>query len=244
MKKKLKVLLDGQGADETLLGYTRYTAAMSHKLTGMKKLRFFMQAKRKYQLSTSQLLSINFYFSNWPLRKKYAANKLKGIRSQYFDAIDEDFLKQLAAAYRNPLELQKLEITSTQIPALLRYEDRNSMHYSIETRLPFLDWELLEFNLSLPIDFKIQHGWSKYLIRDSMNKRLPDSITWRTNKFGFNSPDKEWLTASADFKKWVSESPILNAMFTDPLAVANLKNGMLWKMINIACWEKSYNVTI
>jgi asparagine synthase (glutamine-hydrolysing) len=243
-EQSLKVLLDGQGADETLLGYSRYIGAMGHQLSGINKLRFFIQAQEKYGLGISQLLAIYFYFSNWPVRKKYAANRLKGIQSKYFDTIDDDYFRHMAAAYKDPLELQKLEITSSQIPALLRYEDRNSMHFSIETRLPFLDWQLLEFNLSLPVDFKIKNGWSKYLVRDSMNKRLPDAITWRTKKLGFNAPDKAWLNASDEFKNWIKASPILNDMFKDPLAVSNLKNGMLWKMINIACWEKIYNVSI
>ncbi|CAN5676941.1 asparagine synthase (glutamine-hydrolyzing) [soil metagenome] len=243
-ERGLKVLLDGQGADETLFGYTKYIAAMGRQLSGADKLRFLMQAQKKYKLSRTHLLSIYYYFSNWPVRKKYAAYKLRGIRPHFFDSIDEPFFKRMADAYKNPLELQKLEIMSTQIPALLRYEDRNSMHYSIETRLPFLDWELVEFNLSLPIDFKIQNGWSKYPIRKSMDKRLPDDITWRKNKFGFNSPDKDWLNASDEFKIWIRESAILNKLFVNPLAIAHMKNGMLWKMINIACWEKIYNVTM
>lgn len=240
----LKVLLDGQGADETLFGYSRYIAAMARQLKGMDKWQFLMQAHKKYGLSSKQLLSIYFYFSNWPLRKKYAAHKLKGVRQKYFNQIDNTFFQGMADAYKDPLALQKLEITSSQIPALLRYEDRNSMHYSIETRLPFLDWQLLEFNLSLPIDFKIKHAWSKYLVRDSMNGRLPDTIAWRKNKLGFNSPDKEWLNARFNFEKLITDSAMLNQLFEKPLDVANHKNGMFWKMINISCWEKEFNVSL
>jgi asparagine synthase (glutamine-hydrolysing) len=240
----IKVLLDGQGADETLFGYTRYIAAMGHQLKGMDKVRFLIQAQKKYHLSRRYITSVYFYFTNWSIRKKYSLHKMGGIKPSFYNKIDESYFIKMANAYKNPLELQKLEITSSQIPALLRYEDRNSMHYSIETRLPYLDWELLEFNLSLPIDFKIKDGWSKHLIRNSMNNHLPDEISWRKNKFGFNSPDKDWLLASNDFIRWIKDSPILNQMFADPLAVSNLKNGMLWKMINIACWEKAYDVSI
>lgn len=240
----LKVLLDGQGADETLLGYGRYTAALGHNLKGINKLRFFAQASKKYRLSWKELLTMYFYFANWPMRKRHAAAKLKGIRPVYFENIDEDFFRQLSDAYKDPLQLQQLEITSTQIPALLRYEDRNSMHYSIETRLPFLDWQLVELNLSMPVGCKMRDGWSKYPIRDSMKGWLPDSITWRPNKLGFNAPDKEWLTASAQFGEWIKTSPVLNQMFADPLAVARLENGMFWKLLNIACWEQHYNMVL
>jgi asparagine synthase (glutamine-hydrolysing) len=240
----LKVLLDGQGSDETLLGYSRYTAALASQFSGISRLRFFAQARKKYNLSYSNLLKGYFYLPHYQLRKMMAERKLKGLRPAIFGEMNEAYLRNLSLAYKDPLELQKIEITSSQIPALLRYEDRNSMYYSIETRLPFLDWELLEFNLSMPLDFKVKDGWSKYPIRNSMDKQLPDAITWRTNKFGFNSPDSIWLKDTATFKKWIEESHILNHFFDNPFAIAKLENGMLWKMVNIACWEKAFDVAI
>ncbi|MES2646939.1 MAG: asparagine synthase (glutamine-hydrolyzing) [Bacteroidota bacterium] len=240
----LKVLLDGQGADESLLGYSRYIGALARQLKGVDKWRFLWQAKQQYGLDKSQLAVSFFYFSNWQLRKKYALLKLKGINRRYLNQVDNDYFRQLSEAYKDPLELQKMEITSSQLPALLRYEDRNSMYFSIETRLPFLDWQLLEFNLSLPANFKIKNGWSKYPIRESLNGQLPDEITWRRNKIGFNAPDNIWVNAAKALQPGIKNSALLNQLFDNPLAVYNGKNGMLWKLANIACWEKTFNVTI
>lgn len=76
---------------------------------------------------------------------------------------------------------------------LLRFSDRNSMAFSREVRLPFLSHELVEFVFSLPPDFKINSGWSKYLLRKSLNEILPDEIAWRKDKIGYEPPQNQWL---------------------------------------------------
>jgi asparagine synthase (glutamine-hydrolysing) len=76
---------------------------------------------------------------------------------------------------------------------LLRYADRNSMAHGREVRLPFLSHELAEFVFSLPSHFKIRNGWTKWLLRKTMSKKLPDSITWRRDKTGFEPPQQSWM---------------------------------------------------
>ncbi len=76
---------------------------------------------------------------------------------------------------------------------LLRYADRNSMAYGREVRLPFLSHELVEFVFSLPAKFKIRNGWTKWLLRTSMNEKLPGAITWRKDKVGFEPPQLQWM---------------------------------------------------
>ena len=75
--------------------------------------------------------------------------------------------------------MQKLEIETLQLPHLLRYEDRNSMRHSIETRLPFLDYRLMEAAASLPLDHKLRDGWTKYVVRKAAEPHLPPEVTWR-----------------------------------------------------------------
>jgi asparagine synthase (glutamine-hydrolysing) len=79
---------------------------------------------------------------------------------------------------------------------LLRYADRNSMAHSREVRLPFLNHELVEFLFSLPANFKIRDGWTKWLLRKSMEKDLPTEITWRKDKTGFEPPQQQWMQSS------------------------------------------------
>ncbi|HEV8506885.1 MAG TPA: asparagine synthase C-terminal domain-containing protein, partial [Chitinophagaceae bacterium] len=76
---------------------------------------------------------------------------------------------------------------------LLRYADRNSMAHGREVRLPFLNHELVEFLFSLPSNFKIRHGWTKWTLRKAMEKRLPSTITWRHDKVGLEPPQLSWM---------------------------------------------------
>jgi asparagine synthase (glutamine-hydrolysing) len=76
---------------------------------------------------------------------------------------------------------------------LLRYADRNSMAHGREVRLPFLNHTLVEFVFSLPSNFKIRNGWTKWLLRKTMENKLPASITWRRDKTGFEPPQQSWM---------------------------------------------------
>jgi asparagine synthase (glutamine-hydrolysing) len=76
---------------------------------------------------------------------------------------------------------------------LLRYADRNSMAHGVEVRLPFLQHQLVEFLFSLPPHFKIRNGWTKWLLRKSMENILPENIVWRKEKVGFEPPQKQWM---------------------------------------------------
>jgi len=67
------------------------------------------------------------------------------------------------------------------------------MAHSREVRLPFLDHELVEFIFSLPANFKIRDGWTKWLLRKTMEKSLPGEITWRRDKTGFEPPQEQWI---------------------------------------------------
>lgn len=76
---------------------------------------------------------------------------------------------------------------------LLRYADRNSMAHGTEVRLPFLNYELVQFIFSLPSSFKIQNGFTKSILRKTMDEKLPANIVWRTEKIGFETPQKKWM---------------------------------------------------
>ena len=83
---------------------------------------------------------------------------------------------------------QILDIKKFSVPSLCHYEDRNSMAHSIEARIPFIDYKLLELALSIPAEFKIKDGWSKYILRRCFGENAPKEIVWRKNKFGFEAP--------------------------------------------------------
>ena len=98
---------------------------------------------------------------------------------------------------------------------LLRMADRNSMAHGVEVRLPFLNHQLVEFLFSLPSDMKIHNGWTKWLLRETVKDRLPEEITWRKDKIGFQPPQKKWMEhrdvkeAIAEGKKILADQGIL-----------------------------------
>ena len=111
---------------------------------------------------------------------------------------------------------------------LLRYADRNSMAHSKEIRLPFLSHELVEFIFSLPSHLKIRNGWTKWLLRKTMEKNLPDNITWRKDKIGFEPPQKEWMQNKGlqeliheARKKLVNEKILKPEMLNTPIRAMN-----------------------
>jgi asparagine synthase (glutamine-hydrolysing) len=90
-------------------------------------------------------------------------------------------------------ERQALDIRLFSVPSLVHYEDRMSMAWSREVRLPFLDYRIIEKLVPLPISVKIHQGWSKYIFRKAMEPFLPPEIIWRKDKKGFSNPSEEWL---------------------------------------------------
>jgi asparagine synthase (glutamine-hydrolysing) len=194
------VLLDGQGADEVLAGYPRY-------------LHWFLQERwrtdRAGFVRDKKALADNGHAIHWGWGNRLAALwpgpaakqlQRKAIRQQQQTGFNRDYLE----AYARPESLKKpvvktlndilqYSIAQAGLPELLRYADRNSMACSREVRLPFLSHELVAFLFSLPSTVKIQKGFTKYPLRLAMQERLPESITWRKDKIGFEPPQVKWL---------------------------------------------------
>jgi asparagine synthase (glutamine-hydrolysing) len=89
---------------------------------------------------------------------------------------------------------QVRDVTRLSLPTLLRYEDRNSMANSLETRLPFLDYRFVELALALPSVTKVKHGFGKRVLREAMRQRVPRLIRTARYKRGFDTPQSEWVT--------------------------------------------------
>src|SRR6185312_8451321 len=95
-----------------------------------------------------------------------------------------------------PVDLQDSltrQTFSTSLPALLRYEDRNSMAWSIESRVPFLDYRLVEYLAGLPDHMKLRRGVTKVVLRKALGDVLPESVRDRRDKMGFVTPEHAWL---------------------------------------------------
>ena len=216
------VLLDGQGADEILAGYHKYYKWYWQELYRNKKLS--NELKLAKQLGVTETFSIKNKFA--ALLPQFAAGILEGRKAkQAFNdpALNRDFAfankKNLYYTLPASFDLNGALYFNTFVNGLeelLRLADRNSMAHSTEVRLPFLSYELVQFLFTLPPNFKINNGWTKWLLRKSVEKKLPSEIVWRKDKVGFEPPQKMWMEnkkvqeAIMHGKKKLVENEILN----------------------------------
>jgi asparagine synthase (glutamine-hydrolysing) len=241
-----KVMLNGQGGDEVLLGYERYFAAF---LRSVSLARFFREAvaqARHSRLKLRDVLLYNVYFTNTAVRIQ-RLKKRSFLRPAIKDAFGFETIRRSAHSFRNIEDLQLFEISSVQLPHLLRYEDRNSMRHSIETRLPFLDYRLVELSVSLPVQYKIHDGWTKYVLRNAMSGALPDAVAWRRDKMGFEAPERTWIgAATPHMKQEIERSDLLSDIVSKDRLLARFDSLPLrrkWAYFMIAAWERRQKVT-
>ena len=197
----VKVLLDGQGADETLAGYHKYykwywqELFRNRKLFRNKELKAAKEIGVQEKFGFKNIIAAYFpAFATVTLENQYLLKAIK------HEGLTKDFVKLQSkeAYYTTPdhFTLNGALHFNTCIHGLeelLRYADRNSMANGREVRLPFLSHELVEFIFSLPANYKIRNGWTKWLLRETMKNKLPDSIVWRKDKVGFEPPQKKWM---------------------------------------------------
>ena len=210
------VMLDGQGGDETLLGYERYYPAIVKSKKGIAKLKALLQSSKNSRLSLLDTIKYQYYFSNYKLRLKRLKFKNSFYKSEILNEYESEELRIISESYNDISILQKNEIESSQLPHLLKYEDRNSMANSIESRLPFLDYKLVELSLNTNNSLKIKDGWTKFILRKAAETILPKEIVWRKAKLGFNAPEKTWTKEfENEMINEIQQSKILNNKFEE-----------------------------
>ncbi|MBN2374632.1 asparagine synthase (glutamine-hydrolyzing) [bacterium] len=196
----VKVMLDGQGGDEVLAGYHEYFwPYLLNLLSEFRFLKFFSEVcflKKNHGYSIPS--TIERLFRNSGLYTKNRCKYLKLLKKEFYNnrkkrSIASEFNQKRFCNERLKNTLYRL-IKYTNIPQLLHYEDRNSMAFSVESRVPFLDYRLVEYAFSLPDDQKIRDGTTKYVLRKALSGILPEKIIQRQDKIGFVSPDIRWLT--------------------------------------------------
>jgi asparagine synthase (glutamine-hydrolysing) len=240
------VMLDGQGGDETLLGYERYYPAIVKSKKGISKIKALLQSSKNSRLSLLDTIKYQYYFSNYKLRLKRLKFKNSFYKSEILNEYESEELKIISESYKDISILQKNEIESSQLPHLLKYEDRNSMANSIESRLPFLDYKLVELSLNTNNSLKIKDGWTKFILRKAAETILPKEIVWRKNKLGFNAPEKTWTKEfENEMINEIQQSEILNNFIHfKKLNFKNLDLRTKWRLYNFSVWEKEFKVKL
>ena len=200
-KHGVKVLLDGQGADEILAGYHKYYKWYWQELFVKRRLIGSGELKAARKLGITEEFGIkNIIASLFPDLANVVLERQYLLRALRQEDLTREFVKEQSreAYYTTPeyFDLSGALYFNTCVHGLeelLRYADRNSMAHGREIRLPFLSHELVEFMFSLPSHFKIRQGWTKWLLRKSMENMLPGNITWRKDKVGFEPPQQKWM---------------------------------------------------
>ena len=256
------VTLDGQGADEMLAGYSGYPGQRLHSLIDKKDWRGAVNFLNNW--------------AKWPGRSRMAGCKrlageltggdlyrqLRRLNGTQFSPpwlnpgpllereIQVGFEAQhkperqpgrrVAAALRNAL-------TQKGLPSLLRHADRNSMRFSVESRVPFLTQDLAEFLLALPEEYLISgSGETKHIFRAAMRGIVPDAVLDRRDKIGFATPEKEWLMPiTKNMRSWLKEDlelPFLNQAkilkeFDAVMEGRSPFTSQIWRWVNFYRWH-------
>lgn len=195
-KNNIKILFNGQGADEVFAGYHHHFYRYCRQLLMKGDLpQYFTLVNQYAEIKGVKTDNIHrIVFNEIKLRTKM----LLGIAK--FDNV-------LAKNWNRISTLDEMllaDFNVFQLPTYLRVDDRNSMAHSIESRHPFMDYRLVEFGYSLPFNLLIQNGWQKYIIRQAM-REMPSEIKFRKDKKGFTTPEDDWLNKyKNEFENYLS----------------------------------------
>jgi asparagine synthase (glutamine-hydrolysing) len=203
-EEAVSVLLDGQGADEILAGYGKYSHWYLQQL--LREDRSAMQAEKQLLQANGMLGKWGMfnYLSAWLPHQTAGMLKAKAVRQQK----NFPFVPDYYESYKDQNTLFKPEVRTLEdilyfntfnfgLEELLRYADRNSMAHGREVRLPFLQHELVHYIFSLPACFKIRQGFGKWILRKAMERYLPEDLVWRKGKVGFEPPQQQWMQHNA-----------------------------------------------
>ena len=203
-KNNLTVMLDGQGADELFAGYTHYIDTYFKELSGNLHWRKLYRKYKEHMAFSERdikhkiLIKIIFkgvlekILPQKIYEHRIKRNKLKlfkeGVFEKYYDGKRVKLPKRLSLK-----ESLLYSTTISSLPNLLMYEDRNSMAFSIEARVPYLDHNVVEFMASLKTDQIYEVMISKVILRKISERYIPEDIAWRKDKIGFAAPEKKWM---------------------------------------------------
>jgi asparagine synthase (glutamine-hydrolysing) len=200
----VKVLLDGQGADELLAGY--------HYQMGPYLAQIFQERGSLAAVHEARTLAANttrsplflgalgaYHYFRWPepiragIRARFASHAVLPAPAFAggFGSLAEPGLKH--QPHRRIDDERRRSLTVTSLPALLRYEDRNTMRFAVEARLPFLDFRMIDAGLRLSAASLFRGGWTKSVLREAVSDILPATLVRRRDKLGFATPEARLL---------------------------------------------------
>lgn len=263
----IRVMLDGQGADELLAGYRSYLGAHFTQMLVTGRLaalgRSIARAVRQPDVSPAMLAlwtGAVMVPQAWHRAARAVVREPvvpPWLRSDWVDTNVQQVVRDRTGVKNRRHALREYmahQLTVSSLPALLRYEDRNSMAYSIESRVPFLTPAIAEFLFALPDDEVLRDGVTKPVLRRAMRGLVPDAILDRKDKIGFATPERTWLVGPlADYVRKTLTSDVAHEIpaleptkmlqeFERVAAGTQRFSFTTWRWINLIEWTRTQNV--
>ncbi len=263
---RVKVLLDGQGADEQLAGYhgffTPHFAGLFRALRWIALLHEMRAARRRHGMN---LWLASKYLGNAVLPEgvRQPLRRLLGKPARAPDWIDArriafedaDPYRALGIDTASVDEMSRGMLLATSLPMLLHWEDRDSMAHSVESRLPFLDYRLVELVTGLPAEFKIEDATTKRVLREAMKGVLPEDVRTRMDKLGFATPEEVWVREEAPelFRAELKRAIERSGGVVLPAALERLEamiagrepfSFLPWRVISFGRWMERFGVRV
>lgn len=255
-KGNVTVTLDGQGADEQLAGYHYFFGSYYKELlTEFKLLRLFKEMFY-YVFKHKSITAIKYML--FYLLPNSIKNMLRG---KIYGYINDNFAKKfnnistLGEDLYNPKTLNNslIDHFEYKLEHLLKWDDLNAMNFSIESRVPFLDHNLVEATLPIIPELKINKAETKYILREALKDILPEKVYFRKDKKGFSTPSDDWFR-SEDFKIYIlgildSESFKNRGYFNVNKCKENYLKHLnkeiniskdIWQWINLEVWFRKF----
>jgi asparagine synthase (glutamine-hydrolysing) len=266
-KQNVTVMLDGQGADEQLAGYQGlyFQIYLNELLANGKLVKFIQELKAFHKIHGIAIKPtlIKSVINLFPptLKKqigKFLGKPLYNISWLNNDAFSYQDINPFLVGGMNNCSVKDTlyaQIMHNNLSMLLHWEDRDSMAHSIESRVPFLDYRLVEFIFSLPTEYKINAGISKRILRDGLDGILPDKIKNRMSKLGFATPEEVWvkqnhllfrdkLIDALEVCPTIFNRTQVLEIFDEIIAGKRAFGFWLWRIISFGTWFKLFKVKL
>jgi asparagine synthase (glutamine-hydrolysing) len=266
----VRVMLDGQGGDEQLAGYHSFygpffatmvrkgkLGRLVHEIIAYCRLHNY-SPYRAFRVMLGHMMPMSLSIPVKNKRDKSRIPSWLNWRGWAEEGVEPYFRKSLAdRTYKsNPFnKLSYQQLVQAGLPMLLHWEDRASMAHSVESRVPFLDYRLVNFVFNLPAEYKIRKGYTKELLRRSMIGTLPETVRRRVDKMGFVTPEEIWLrgplkeyfrheieSITRSYKGFVQQKR-LQDLLEDVITGKRGFDKTIWRLVSFHRWMKRFNVS-
>lgn len=259
----IKVMLDGQGADEQLAGYHSFFAPRFATLFRSAR---WLELLREVRAAGPHH-GYGAVFAAKQIGKSLVPRGLRDLARRASGSIHNApawlSLDRLGAVAGHPFadggaheSVQAMSIEQlvrSNLPMLLHWEDRNSMAHGVEARLPFLDYRFVEFALGLPDAYKLSRGVTKRVMREAMHGVLPESVRMRMDKMGFVTPEEVWMREQApdQFRRAMRDAIDVSGGIITPAALSMLEDVIAgrtpfsftaWRLVSFGAWMQRFDV--